>query len=176
MKDITVSSNFGRFATRITTEVGEEVNEKTTALCVEGLSSLLFRQGGSAGEKAIIAVGGVDANGVAVSKDSKRADIPYTKERASAFIKSVNETLNGEKSKFPTIIVEVTGEHVYGEDTNKPSKEAKEQWASVKDNEKAHAKLGLVKPFTQEDGVLALHRYLVESKRKAALEAKNALV
>lgn len=116
MKTITETSNFGRFATKISCEIGDEVNAETEVLCRDGLTNSLFRHGGSAGEKGLVAAG-------FATKDDKRSEIVYSDEAARALEAAINgafdkaRTAAKEKGEtpLPVMVVEVTGEHVYGE-------------------------------------------------------------
>ena len=84
MKTITVSSNLGRFATSASAQIGDDVNDATTELCKSGLLNELFRQGGSAGEKALLEF-------LKLPKETKRADIPYSDEAAEVLAKAMME-------------------------------------------------------------------------------------
>lgn len=117
MKEITFKSNMGRFAYTITAEVGEDVDAKSTNLCIRGLADTGFRAVASDVEKALVKAGGTDVNGAPVSKDSKRSEIGYTPERATLVQTTAQAKLDevSKKDLLPAMVFEVTGEHEYGE-------------------------------------------------------------
>lgn len=125
---ITVDSNFGRFATHAETEIefDSENNDQLQALAEEGVESVMFRAGGSAGWKAILKHGGehlpYEKNGkeVPAGKLTEKSKVPrnavaYTAERAAILAEAMNQAINTEDSKLPEIVFSVTGEYVFGE-------------------------------------------------------------
>lgn len=181
MKTLQINSNFGRFATTASVELPVELDGTFEELLCSGLENELFRTGGSAGFKAVVALGGEalpdkDGNVKPIDKKTQRSLIPYSAERAKVLAAAMNEAANKEGSKLPPIRFAVTGEYVYGEAAGS-SKEAKETWAEVTklDDEaklEALVALGLEEDCTEEEGVAAVHRFLLEEKRKAAAAAK----
>lgn len=120
MKEITFSSNFGRFGYSITTEVGTEVNDATAALATEGLANVGFRACGSAIRKALVGKA-KDVNGKDVDKKTTTADIAYSAETAelirAAAQGKLDELAKGSDTSaaLPVMVYSATGEHEYGE-------------------------------------------------------------
>lgn len=110
MKDITFTSNFGRFATSLTCTVGDEVNAATVALATQGMANVQFRAVASEVEKALIAAG-------AMTKETKRSEIPFTPANLAIIVAKGQEKLDAVAAKegLPAMLFEVTGEHEYGE-------------------------------------------------------------
>lgn len=107
MKTIKFKSNFGRFAYSATTEIGDEVNDATTKLCVIGVGDCCFRAGGSGAEKALV-------EGKFMTKDQSRSEVAYSPEAAAVVAQAFNAKLAG-IGGVPKITLVVTGEHQYGE-------------------------------------------------------------
>jgi len=126
MKDITFKSNFGRFATALTCTVGDEVNAATVALATQGLANVQFRAVASEVEKALIAAG-------AMTKEAKRSAIPFTPANLAIIVAKGQEKLDAvcKKEGLPSMLLEVTGEHVYGESDGAPTKEAIALWTQI---------------------------------------------
>lgn len=184
---IEISSNFGRFATSASTEVDDTFtsNEKVVELLRSGLENELFRAGGSAGYKAVIALGGMSLAteteaAKPIDKKTPRSSIPYSTERATALAEAMNKAVNGEGSKLPKIVFSVTGEYEYGKNGTGPSKEAKALWVDVQAYsadrfERALAQLGLDEEYDDEKGEAACHAYLLAEVRKAKEAAKGGI-
>lgn len=178
MKTITINSNFGRFATSVACEIGDEVNGETTVLCESGLANELFRLGGSAGEKALVASGGEDVNGKRLSKDTKRSEIGYDSDRAkvlevalnAAFSKARASAKEKGETALPEIVATVTGEHEYGEagQSRKMATALVAQMRAEKDaNKRAARFIALGVDESEEDAVVveAAHAFLASLRK-----------
>lgn len=110
MRTVKVESNFGRFAYTAETSIGEEVNEETAALAVEGMQSVCFRAGGSDAEKALETLG-------FKAKEQKRGDVEFSEKAMAALQKAFDTKIDAicKKKGFPGIVIRFTGEHVFGE-------------------------------------------------------------
>lgn len=171
--NIEITSNFGRLATRASTVIGDDVNPATVELCEEGLQNILFRAGGSAGFKALVDAGICD-------KKTPRAEIPYSVETGKLLAKAMNDAVNGEKSKLPLILFEVTGEYVFG-DSATVTKEAEALFMLLVNGVMIDGKLtgGLgeagaitkLKVESREEAVMVCKVRLQEEKKLAAAAA-----
>lgn len=117
MKEIKFTSYVGRFAYSITAEVGEQVDAKSTALCIRGLADTGFRAMATEVEKALVKHGGNDVDGQPITKDTKRNAIGFSEERKLVVETAAQAKLIevAEKDGLPDMLIEVTGEHVVGE-------------------------------------------------------------
>lgn len=110
MKEIKFKSNFGPFAYEITTEVGEDVNEASTNLCIAGIANTAYRAVGSAVEKALVKAG-------VMAEKTPRNEIAYSGETATLVVEAAQEKLDAivKADKLPTLLYAPQGEHQYGE-------------------------------------------------------------
>lgn len=110
MKQIEFKSSFGRYDYSIIAEIGEEVNESTTKLALQGLANVGFRAVGSEVEKALLKAGHT-------TKETKRGDIPFSKEIAFLLAESAQAKLDklAKDEGLPDMIFSVLGEHVFGD-------------------------------------------------------------
>lgn len=181
-KTIQFDSNYSSFAYRLTTEVGEDVNESTTALCMEGLANISYRVAGSAVDKALGVKskknGGMGREGV--SYDSALGETI----NAAVSAKIVElENAEGSKLKALKLSFAVTGEYVPATDGT-ASKEATELWTKVQvlDEVKflgALVKLGVTKEQVEADedvAIAACRKHIQAEKAKAKLAATASLV
>lgn len=168
MKTIEFRSNYGNFDYRMTAEVGEELTAATEALAAQGLANICYRVAGSSVDKAL---GAKDRKAVLFS------DADGEKINAAVSAK-INAMLAAEKTKVLQALklsFAVTGEHVFGESADAPSKEATEMWTKVQGLAPEHfalalKALGLDEEYTDESGILACKRKLQEAKAKAKAE------
>lgn len=110
MKQIEFKSSFGRYDYSIIAEIGEEVNEGTTKLALQGLANVGFRAVGSEVEKALL-------KAKLIKKETKRGDIPFSEEIASVILAAGKAKL-GKLAKdegLPDMLFSVIGEHVFGD-------------------------------------------------------------
>lgn len=177
MKTITTEkSNFGRFGYTLTTTIGDEVNDATTALVVkEALPNLGFRAIGSEVEKALVKAG-------VMTKDSKRSEVSYSLETSKLIATAAQAKLDAiaKKEGYPEISYSPTGEHVYGEAGEKPTKEATELWTKVQGLqgdafEAALKKLGLGEDYDDDSGILACKAMLTKAREAAKVAQAAAL-
>lgn len=186
MKTIEFKSNYGNFAYRMTAEVGDEVNESTTALCVEGLANICYRVAGSAVDKAL---------GVKKGEGRKAlAYVPSLGDEVDAAVSKKLKELEGKEVALTALKLSfmVTGQHVFGEGSDAPTKEATEMWTKVQaltetpaelatgmakgaKFEKALAALGLAEDYTDESGILACKAKLTAAKLAAKQQAAALL-
>lgn len=125
MKNIKFESNFGRFNYSITCEIGEEVNEATTELALQGLANVGFRAVASEVNKALVKAG-------LAEKTTARADIGYGNEAVAVITSAAQAKLDKLASDegLPGMTFNVSGEHVFGE-TEVSRKRATELWNKV---------------------------------------------
>lgn len=154
MKEITFDSNFGQFNYRITAEIGDEVNEMSTNLCVRGLADTGFRGVASEVEKALTKAG-------FSTKDTKRSEIEYSDEAALVIQETAQSKLDeiATKANLPAMTFEVTGKHEYG-DQEQSRVMATAMWSQVKDNDALRASLGADDDTTDEAGIELAHKFL----------------
>lgn len=172
MKTITFTSNYGNFDYRMTAEVGEDVNEATTALCLQGLANICYRVAGSSVDKAL---GAKERKGVEYSEETGgKID--------AAVSKKLTELLAAEKTKVLSALnmsFAVTGMHEFGAE-DKGTKEATELWTVIQGlpGERFAEKLkvlGLDENYTDETAIIAVAKALREARKAAAERAKNDL-
>lgn len=200
MKTITFESNYAAFAYRLTAEVGEEVNEASTALCLEGLANISYRVAGSAVDKAL---------GVKSKKNGGmgREGVSYDQALGETINAAVSakivelENAEGSRLKALNLSFAVTGEYVTQSDGT-ASKEATELWVKVqalkttvdKNGVISHPfanamrKLGftvvegdlgeapLVGDYDDDAGIAACRKHIQAEKAKAKLAATASLV
>lgn len=174
MKNITFKSNFGRFAYTITCEVGEEVNEATTALCLQGLANVGFRGVASGVEKALVAA-------KLMTKDDKRDAVAYSDEAGITVMESAQKKLDeiAKKDGLPHMSFEVTGEHVFGESeaSRKMATALLNQIKAMPDAQRAGMELvlGFAPEDSEEAKITKCHAFIsgmkAPKKEKAKAEA-----
>lgn len=178
MKTIqSVKTNFGRYAYALETTIGDEVNDGTTKLVIgEALPNLGFRAVGSEVEKALVAA-------KVMTKDTKRSEVAYTLDTSKVIAEAAQKKLDEvcKKEGYPAISFLPLGEHVFGEGSDKPTKEATEMWTKVQGFQgekftKALALLGLKEEdYSDESGVLACKVYIQKTRKEAMEKAAAAL-
>ena len=174
---IEFNSNYGQFDYNMAVEITEEVGEPALSLIKEGLANIAYRVCGSAADKKMGVVG---EKGV---KLCKRGEVEYTDEKAMVLKESVAAKLKELAKDSPFyagVEFTVTGKHEAAEGNGGETKEARTLWETVQalpevQFEKALAKLGLDVDYTDEQGIAACRRTLLEAKRAAAKNAANAL-
>lgn len=201
MKDITFKSNFGRFEYEITATIDPEVfrtlpfvdggstdAEKATAvsearmqaqftnLAMRGLADTGFRGVSSDVEKAL-----VDAK--LMTKEQKRAEVVFAKETAVLIAEKAQTKLDeiAKKQNLPAMFFRVTGEHVFGEAGDKPTKEATDAWTKLQALPEEQFKvvlkgLGLGEDYTDETAILAVKKQLAVRKARIAAEMQKDLL
>lgn len=182
MKTIEFKSNYGNFAYRMTAEIGEDVNAGTEALCLQGLANICYRVAGSNVDKAL----GVKERKSVNYSGSLGDDID------TAVSKKITEMEKKDAGLVPLkLSFMVTGQHVFGEGGDAPTKEATEMWTRVQglDEEKfvvAMRALGfkvegtggaakLVDEYDDAAGILACKKKLTEAKAAAKAQAASLL-
>lgn len=171
MKTISFESNYGNFAYRLNAEVGEELTSATESLCVQGLANIAYRVAGSAVDKAL---GVKERKGVVFSDaDGERINAAVSKKIGE--LEAKDTKLKELKMSFA-----VTGQHVFGEGGDAPTKEATEMWTRVQGLppekfEVALKSLGLAEDYTDESGILACKKKLTEAKAAAKAQAAALL-
>lgn len=189
MKTIEFKSNYGNFAYRMTAQIGDEVNAASEALCLEGLANICYRVAGSAVDKAL-----------GVKKGEGRKAVLFVPNMGDEIDAAVNKKLAELEAK-QTVLVElklnfmVTGQHMFGEGGDAPTKEATEMWTRVQALEEAKFNKAMValgfednveidsegKPtvhtfdYDDEKGILACKRKLQEAKAAAKAQAASLL-
>lgn len=185
MKTIEFKSNYGNFAYRMTAEVGEELTPATEVLAVQGLANICYRVAGSSVDKVL---------GVKVRKDVSFSDDDG--ERINAAVSKKIGEMVGKDAALTALKLSfaVTGQHVFGEGGDAPTKEATEMWTRVQALKEpkfgqAMSALGFVGTvITEEDGaqhvdydyddasgILACKKKLTEAKAAAKLQAATLL-
>lgn len=169
-KTIEFKSNYGNFDYRMTAVVGDEVNEATTALCLQGLANICYRVAGSSVDKAL---------GVKERKSVEYSDADG--ERINAAVsKKLTEMLAAEKTKVLaglSMSFAVTGAHEFGAE-EKGTKEATELWTVIqalpedKFNEKLKV-LGLDEDYTDETAIIAVAKALRDARKAASERLKS---
>lgn len=174
MKQIEFKSSFGRYDYSIIAEIGEEVNEATTKLALQGLANVGFRAVGSEVEKALI-------KAKFTTKETKRGDIPFSEEIASLLADSAQAKLDklAKDEGLPDMIFSVLGEHVFGDQSvGKEALKAATAYLAAGKGEAVRAAITKQCGFTFEGettaeglarGITALNRSIAA---KAAAEAK----
>lgn len=180
MKTIEFKSNYGNFAYSLTATIGEDVNEETSWLAeTQGLGNLAYRVCGSAVDKALEVK-------TKEAKFDNRKDVPYGQANLDKINAAVTASITKIVADKPIVgklnmKFAVTGQHVFGESSDAPTKEATELWTTVQGKQgeaftKALKVLGLKEDdYTDESGVLACKRFLQDAKRKAKEAAVSAL-
>lgn len=172
-------SNTGRFAYLLTAEIGADVDAPTKVLTISGLANEGFRASGSAIDRALIAAG-------LATKETKRADVEYSKESAAVVQKAAQAALDKltKEDGYPEMIFEVTGEHVYGEGQNVLTKEATTLFENIVKGLREHdktltpgaaeaaviGKLGA----TDRDAAILVCKGKLQAMKKAAAEKTKA--
>lgn len=191
MKTITFNSNYSAFAYRMTAEIGDDVNEATVLLCLEGVANICYRTAGSNVDKAL---------GVKSKKNGGmgRDGISYDERLRDVIDKAVSAKITELEASTPAIKAwklsfAVTGEYVKGESAS--SKEADALWVQVQalPTDKfitAMTKLGFKGEFTKDAqgqvvssefdyddaaGIAACQRHIQAEKKAAQERAKSAL-
>lgn len=165
--------------------MSDTLTTKEVELCKSGLENELFRAGGSAGYKAVVALGGdslatEESPSKPIDKKTPRSSIPFSEARAIALVDAMTKAVNDSDSKLPKIDFACTGEYEYGKNGSGPSKEAKALWVEVQAYqaerfEKALAQLGLDEDYDDDKGEAACHAYLLAEVRKAKEAAKGGI-
>ncbi len=181
MKKITFSSNYGNFATRLTAEIGEDVNAATTWLAeTQGLGNIAYRVAGSKVDKAF---------GVKTAKDrkfEKRVDVPFSAANQLIVETAVRSAIEELEKATPSIVslnltFNVTGLHEFGSTDTAPTKEATELWVKIQQlpTEKFNEKLKVLglneHSYDDATAVLAI-RDALRKARAAAAEQQKAML
>lgn len=172
MKTIEFKSNYGNFDYRMTAEVGDEVNEATTALCLQGLANICYRVAGSSVDKAL---GVKERKSVLFSDaDGERVNAAVSKKLTEMLAADKTKVLAGLNMSFVVI-----GAHEFGSaDTG--TKEATELWTVIQALPEARFEeklkvLGLGDDYTDEIAIIAVAKALREARKAAAERAKNEM-
>lgn len=171
MKKITFESNYGHFAYRFDAEIGDAVNAQSEWLCYQGLANIAYRVAGSAVDKAL---------GIKERKSVEYSDADGERINAAVSKKLTELAAKEGNIKLLNMSFAVTGQHVFGEGNDAPTKEATEMWTKVQALEEGKFKaalktLGLAEDYTDEQGIMACKARLTAAKQAAKVAAATAL-
>lgn len=176
MQEVKFESNYGNFDYRLTAVVGETLTPATLTMVIQGLANVAYRVVGSYVDKAL-----------GVKSKSKGGDgrtaVLYSEQDGETINAAVSTKLkeieaeNNDALKPLQMSFAVIGEHAYGAET-KPSKEAEALWVKVPlltgtEFSIALEKLGLDESYTDESGIRACHKMLLEADRARREAAKE---